>query len=138
MFTKLFAIVVVSVIFTITQAKHCIGPSSSCTPQKDDRNLQYQRACCMAYNSSCNACAAGMSEFQYCQENPAMAGCSKFQPMIQPRPMRRLQRCCRAANAKCLACAQGISVRRFCSQNMRVPGCYNVNMFRGGGVMRGY
>ena len=69
--------------FTAVQSKHCIGPSSSCFPHTVDgsatiddikqrlRNLppsgedwdrNLQRACCMAYDSNCMACSAGMSE----------------------------------------------------------------------------
>lgn len=80
------------------------GDSCSMMQLKDARRAAQAQpqACCLGLTVNCLACAAGLSEEQYCDFYPTTAGCASPQP------------CCRALTAECLACNAGMSVDEYC------------------------
>merc|ERR1712072_42267 len=63
------------------------------------------RPCCRALSVKCLACAAGVTEEEFCESKPETFGC--------PEPPRV---CCLAYNAPCLACAAGMTETEFCDK----------------------
>jgi hypothetical protein len=68
--------------------------------------------CCKALVASCLACAAGVTEAEYCEQNPGTVGC-------KPKPPQ----CCKAMTASCLACAAGVTEAEYCERNPGTVGC---------------
>merc|ERR1719203_289219 len=75
-----------------------------------------QGPCCMALNTKCSACAAGMSIQAFCathgpdmsRDDPRMEGCGAVKI---PLPKVIQGECCMALNTKCSACAAGMSIQ---------------------------
>ena len=65
------------------------------------------------------SCTLGITEAEYCKDNPTTPGCPGPPKKEEPRV------CCMAMTASCLSCSEGISKREFCSRyrNRRVQGC---------------
>merc|ERR1712057_72259 len=95
--------------------------------------------CCQAHNAQCLSCAAGLSEEEYCRENPSdffgpVPGCEKYHNGGGGKPAA----CCRANNAKCHSCKQGISEEEYCKKAPSdffgpVQGCEKYQSGGGGG-----
>ena len=71
--------------------------------------------CCKAMNAQCMSCAAGVSEEDYCKENPATVGCGDDEDDGEddgePQP------CCMGLTVPCMACAAGVSEEEYCKLN---------------------
>merc|ERR1711959_211372 len=77
--------------------------------------------CCKAMNAQCMSCAAGVSEEDYCKENPATVGCGDDEDDGEddgePQP------CCMGLTVPCMACAAGVSEEEYCKLNPDFDGC---------------
>lgn len=73
--------------------------------------------CCKAMNAQCMSCAAGLSEEEYCKENPATVGCGDDEDDGEPQP------CCMGLTVPCMACAAGVSEEEYCKLNPDFDGC---------------
>merc|ERR1719414_2553071 len=72
-------------------------------------------ACCEAMTAECLACAAGLTEEEFCVQQPTIDGC-KSQPVVK-------KVCCRAMTAPCLACAANTTKEEYCKMQPSTRGC---------------
>jgi hypothetical protein len=71
--------------------------------------------CCKAFSLNCLACAAGLTEDEFCGNDPEHEVCT----VDDNEP----KMCCKAMTASCLACAKGITVKKYCKENPETVGC---------------
>jgi hypothetical protein len=68
------------------------------------------KLCCKALNKKCMACAAGVTEEEFCDlpQNQGKYGCPGETPT-------KVKMCCLAQTKECMACKSGQTVKEFCN-----------------------
>ena len=120
-----------------TTAEPQVDPSAAANAAALNRPKDAPKPCCRAMTAPCLACAAGVTQAEYCAKKPRTVGCPVVEPTCAltrckegytciegkgcvreaPKP------CCRAMNAKCLACTEGKTVGEYCLANPKTVGC---------------
>ena len=79
----------------------------------DDTPNDQGLICCQAVTVQCEACKAGVSPEQYCNENPTSDVC--FGAGAIDTDNATTEGCCKAYTVKCMACVEEISEEEYCA-----------------------
>ena len=106
--------------YTCVEGKGCVLDRPITLPTQKP-TAKPPPVCCKALNAQCLACAAGLTEAEYCTRHPGTPGCKLIQPITLPTAPA----CCEAMTASCLSCAAGMTQAEYCSTNPITYGCKN-------------
>lgn len=91
------------------------------TPLDSETPDTSETVCCRAFTIACLACSAGLTEDQYCEQNPGFHDCAGESQEAEEMEMEEQEAedgpvrfCCQAMSAPCMACMEGVTEDEYC------------------------